>query len=88
MAQFEIVNGVLKKCLPDKGETEIIIPDGVNRIEDSLFRGRRSITKVQLPTTLTIIGSQAFNGCASLAECNFPEILTEIGDHAFELLME
>lgn len=83
MAQFEIVNGVLKKCLPDKGETEIIIPDGVNRIEDSLFRGRRSITKVQLPTTLTKIGSQAFNGCASLAECNFPEILTEIGDHAF-----
>ncbi len=83
MAQFEIVDGVLKKCLPDRGETEIIIPEGVNRIEDSLLRGRRSITKVQLPATLTKIGSQAFKDCTSLAECNFPESLTEIGDHAF-----
>ena len=32
MAQFEIVDGVLKKCKPDRGETEIVIPDGVTKI--------------------------------------------------------
>lgn len=29
---FEIENGVLEKCIPESGETEVVIPDGVTSI--------------------------------------------------------
>ena len=83
MAQFEIVDGVLKKCKPDRGETEIVIPDGVTKIANGLFKGKKSIVKVTLPMSLTEIGEQAFRDCIALEECDLPESLNEIGNSAF-----
>ena len=33
---FEIENGVLEKCIPESGETEVVIPDGVTSIGNQL----------------------------------------------------
>ena len=84
MAQFEIVDGVLKKCRLDRGESEVVIPDGVTKLEKRLFKGKKTIAKVTLPDSLTEIGEQAFMECIALASCNLPESLREIGDSAFE----
>lgn len=67
---------------------EIIIPEGVARIEKSTFSDNQteaepSFTKVSLPNTLTYIGEQAFSGCKSLKEITIPDNVTEIAKSAF-----
>ena len=36
---FQINNGVLKKYTEEKGVTEVVIPDGVQRIGERAFSG-------------------------------------------------
>lgn len=84
MAQFEMNGTELKKCKPDRGETKIVIPEGVTKLAGRLFKGRKTITKVTLPESLTVIGEQAFLECEKLESCNLPESLQDIGQCAFE----
>ncbi len=46
---FQISNGVLKKYTEEKGVTEIVIPDGVQRIGERAFSGCDNITNVTIP---------------------------------------
>ena len=63
---FQICNGVLKKYTKEKGVTEIVIPDGVQRIGERAFSGCDNITNVTIPDSVTSIGGSAFAGCSNL----------------------
>ena len=45
---------------------EVVIPDGVEKIEAEVFRDNEQITKVVMPDTVIEIGDNAFLGCKNL----------------------
>ncbi len=47
---------------------ELIIPDGVEELEDYAFAGLSTLNKITLPATLSRIGAHAFEGCTGLTE--------------------
>ena len=54
---FQISNGVLKKYTEEKGVTEVVIQDGVQRIGERAFSGCDNITNVTgrlLPAVATL----------------------------------
>ena len=61
----------------------VIIGEGVKSIPNSLFRGCKNITRVEMPSTVESIGEYAFNGCSSLSHIDLPSSLKEIGKYAF-----
>ena len=63
--------------------TELIIPEGVTKIETRAFRDAIYITSVVLPNTLTNIGQEAFRGMSGLASVTIPNSVTNIGNSAF-----
>ena len=54
---FEIENGVLKKCILENGETEVIIPEGVTEVYYSAFKDCKGIQTLSLPGTFNNISS-------------------------------
>lgn len=62
---------------------DIVIPDGVNRIDDFLFWGRTDITGVTFPDTLTRIGEEAFCECTGLTSLRIPGSVRSISERAF-----
>ena len=46
--------------------TELVIPDSVTNIGDSVFEGCTNLTSVVIPDSVTSIGSYAFLGCTTL----------------------
>lgn len=69
---FQISNGVLKKYTEEKGVTEIVIPDSVQRIGERAFSGCDNITNVTIPDSVTSIGGSAFAGCSNLENITIP----------------
>ena len=63
--------------------TEAIIPSGVTKINNSVFRNCRSLANVVIPNTVTSIGSWVFTTCLSLTEIELPESIQSISDYAF-----
>ena len=64
---------------------DLIIPDGVERIEDYTFCNCAGFDGVlHLPENCTYIGIEAFNGCSGLTGAlNIPDTVEEIGRVAF-----
>ena len=81
---FQICNGVLKKYTEEKGVTEIVIPDSVQRIGERAFSGCDNITNVTIPDSVTSIGDSAFAFCSDLKNITIPNSVTSIGYSAFE----
>ena len=50
--------------------TNLVIPDGVTRINLRAFYNLKSITSVTIPNSVTNIGSEAFYGCDNLLTVN------------------
>ncbi|MDD4292090.1 MAG: leucine-rich repeat protein [Clostridia bacterium] len=50
---------------------EVIIPEGVIRIDMEAFAHNPSLTNIELPSTLTVIGDKAFYECYSLRRIVF-----------------
>ena len=50
LAQFDIKDAVLKKCLLKEDETVITVPDGVTTIGKDALCGLQSVIAVTLPT--------------------------------------
>lgn len=62
---------------------EIVLPDGLTKINSYAFAGCKSIEKISIPNTVTEIGDYAFSGCSSLSYITIPNSVTSIGYHAF-----
>ena len=62
----------------------IVIPEGVTKIEAGAFKDCKSLKSVILPDGVTEIGDAAFSGCKSLQYINIPESVIIIGDRIFE----
>ena len=66
-----------------QGLKEIVIPEGVTVIEDSVFENNTVLEKITLPQSLVSIGYYAFSGCTALKNIVIPENLGEICGYAF-----
>lgn len=64
-------------------QSEVIIPDGVEKIADGAFSWCDSINKVILPDSVTTIGTCAFS-YSSLKDITLGDGVTIIGEHAFD----
>ncbi|MBR3730839.1 MAG: leucine-rich repeat domain-containing protein [Bacteroidales bacterium] len=63
--------------------TELDIPEGWTRIEQSLFAYCSNLTTILLPESLSSIEGDAFSNCTSLEEINLPDGVMAIGANAF-----
>ena len=63
--------------------TKVVIPEGVEALQNEAFHSCASLTDVTFPSTLKKIGNNAFSGCGSDAQEPFyfrlPDGLTEVG---------
>ena len=64
-------------------EGEIVIPDGVTKINACAFYNCRGMTSITIPDSVTSIGYYAFYGCSELTSITIPDSVTSIGDRAF-----
>ena len=86
---FEIINKMLcnKKeksvisCYSK--ESNITIPSGILKIEDSAFYYCNSLKSITIPNSVTSIGEGAFSNCTSLESITIPDSVISIGDKAF-----
>lgn len=62
---------------------EVMIKEGVERIEDQGLSNSWMLEKVTLPSTITYIGNEAFTYDSNLSDCVIPESVEYIGDSAF-----
>jgi len=89
--EFVSVNGILYtrdgktlvQCPQAYEKTEIVVPDGVEKIAYAAFEGCRGITSVVLPDTVKKISAYAFSGCISLENVVMREGLQELEPDAF-----
>lgn len=70
--------------LGDEEIHDLVIPEGVTRIQKRLFFGCADFTSVTIPDTVTEIGVEAFKGCAGLKTVVIPDSVTKIGKEAFD----
>ncbi len=80
-ADFEIVDGVLKKYNGRLGN--VTIPDGVTSIDGQVFEDKKTLKNVVIPNGVTSIGRRVFCNCANLENITIPDSLTSIGESAF-----
>ena len=81
---FDIKDGVLVKYIKKRGETEVVIPDGVKEIGHNAFDECKSLTSVIIPDGVISIGDSAFWGCSGLTSITIPNSVIKIGRSAFE----
>ena len=79
--ELTIENGVLRSFRGD--DTELIIPEGVTKIDQNACFFNTKITKLVIPEGVTVIGEYAFYNCHGISEVVLPESLTEIRKCAF-----
>ena len=61
----------------------VVVPYGVNRIENNAFSGRINLTSVTIPDGVTSIGDWAFEECSGLTNVVIGSGVTSIGHYAF-----
>ena len=78
---FVITKGVLTKYNGPGGD--VVIPAGVKKIGDGVFKGCTALTGVTIPEGVTSIGERAFYGCTELQSVVIPEGVKEISGFLF-----
>ena len=63
--------------------TEVVIPEGVTRIEPLAFRDAKYVTSVTIPNSVTYIGEQAFRGMLRLTSITIPQNVTTLRQFTF-----
>ena len=63
--------------------TQVIFPEGITEIPNSMFSGCKNLQSITIPDTVTTIGGYAFSGCTSLQSVTIGSGVTSIGDSAF-----
>ena len=66
-----------------KKDTSFSIPNRVNVISYSAFRGCYSLETIEIPNSVKEIYNSAFRQCSSLKTIEIPNSITNIGDYAF-----
>ena len=89
LQEVEYANGTeiaYRMCGVDKeGIEKIVLPYGLEQINDYVFSGCTSLTTVNIPFTVKTIGSSAFSGCTKLVlEELVLTNVTSLGSKAFE----
>ena len=64
--------------------TDLVIPEGVTRINNYAFYGCTSLTSVSFPNSLTEIGKYAFHGCTGLTTLDIPNSITRLDQWSFD----
>lgn len=81
MGVFQIENGCLKKYTGT--DAEVVVPDGITRIGETVFDECRNLVNVCLPESVTRIGRGAFYQCSRLEKIVLPEGLEKIEKELF-----
>ena len=63
--------------------TDLVIPDGVSKINDYAFQRSDKLISIVLPGSVASIDNYAFYNCDSLTSIVIPEGVTTIGSNAF-----
>lgn len=63
--------------------TEIVLPEGLETIEDRAFYYSRTLARVNIPSSVTKIGGGAFQGCGDLEGITIPDGLTVLNSGVF-----
>lgn len=63
--------------------TEVVVPEGINKIPSYVFYNNKNIKSVKIPEGVTSIGNYAFNGCDKLTSITIPKSINSIGTYAF-----
>lgn len=85
---YYIKNGMLctrdHKLLHGLGfiKGDVVVPDGIERIEEDAFRYCDHITSITLPSSVRTLGKNAISECYKLRRINLPDSLESIEDHA------
>lgn len=79
---FVIENGVLVKYNGKGGE--VVVPDGVTKIDAKVFRKKSKITSVVVPEGVREIGDFAFQECTKLERVLLPQSLEMVRKGAFD----
>ncbi len=63
--------------------TELVIPDGVTKINDGAFYHYNALRRLVIGNDVTEIGNQAFLGCMDLVSVTLGNSVTTIGEYTF-----
>lgn len=63
--------------------TSVVVPEGVEVIEQDAFVSCAKLRSIQLPSTITSIQRGSFYACTSLEQITLPASLTSIGEYCF-----
>jgi len=74
-------NSILMKYTGN--DSLVVVPEGVKKIGNAVFRGSKNIKKVILPESLTHLGGDTFYDCENLRELTIPSKVEVIGDNPF-----
>lgn len=72
-----------KLYLNDELVTDLVIPDGITRINNGAFCGCSSLTSVTIHDGVTDIGNSAFSNCPLLERAELPEGLDRLNMYVF-----
>ena len=62
---------------------EIILPDGITKINTAAFQNCTSLRNVKLPSKLADIDTYVFDGCANLTSIAIPDAITNLPTRVF-----
>lgn len=77
------IQTILTNAYYQSNISEIVIPEGVTKIDIGAFKGCIKLEKVTLPESLTTLGNAVFNECTSLKEIFIPKNVSKIGINPF-----
>ena len=80
---FIVENEVLKKYYWNGCTNDVVIPDGIKKIDERAFYMQQDIYSVYIPDSVTEIGELSFHSCDKLEKITGGENLINIGEWAF-----
>lgn len=81
---FEIKKNVLKQYIPELGQTEVIIPEGIDTIGTKAFENCGELNSVILPEGITVLKQYALDSYeCKIKRLRVPATLRETGKNSF-----
>ncbi len=87
LTTYKVLDGtheISEKAFKDSIIEEVVLPDTITSIGNSVFSGCKSLRNINLPLSIREIGYDAFYDCASLKAIWLPECIDEIRIDTFK----